>query len=76
MAAKIAGEEVDTDVNNHHSIPRESWDNSIETSNVSELRTRFVLKASCMNHSEKTFPLGSAFIDPQNINTIDHTTEW
>lgn len=25
---KIAGEDVDADVNNHHSIPRESWDNN------------------------------------------------
>lgn len=26
-AAKIAGEETDADVNNHHIISRESWDN-------------------------------------------------
>ncbi|KFK24803.1 hypothetical protein AALP_AA8G027000 [Arabis alpina] len=26
-AEKIAGEDVEADVNNHHSIPRESWGN-------------------------------------------------
>lgn len=25
---KIAGEDVEADVNNHHSIPRESWDDN------------------------------------------------
>ncbi|CAF2118298.1 unnamed protein product [Brassica rapa subsp. trilocularis] len=28
MAEKIAGEEVEADVNNHHSIPRGSWESN------------------------------------------------
>lgn len=30
---KIAGEVVEVDVNNHHSIPRESWDNNNDDNN-------------------------------------------